>query len=219
MSVSTIYLVIIGVGLFFAWKAYAAVLPRIREKENPQEWLQFVLWPGVIMILVLAVNGGAFLKVVGLEHAMLEAEGIDYHAAESSPAGGWSLMIEGFFVLVGTSFLMWLSYRALLNPRIYELRHPRAAGLLAQRLIVERLVFRHWLAVFGVGAVFGVATGGGPVLLLAVELTLMWMISIVGIRFVGGSVAAEEAAEVARTEKLSQNSAGGVNAEQWNRAA
>ncbi len=94
------------------------------------------------------------------------------------PRGGAAdlihLLMRQVSVLVGTGALMMVIQRALGRGWEGLERRPKIVGVMVQERYYRELMRRHWWAVLGAGTVFGVAGGTGPVLLLAVELTLMW---------------------------------------------
>jgi hypothetical protein len=184
-------LALLVAAVLIAARAALTVQERVRSRADRQEWFVHVYWPAAAMILVLAGNGLGFLQMARTEHLV--------NAAQASAAGddgaaqsGLALAVDQISVVAGTCLLMLMSCRALKNERIYRLPSPRTAGICAQRLLIEGLLVHHWLAVLGLGAVFGILAGPGIALFLACELTLMWAGCVLYLKCTGASRAYEQ---------------------------
>lgn len=156
----------------FACWMWVRVVRRVTGRPNHHDWIWAVAGPAALMIFVIACNALAFLKLAFVK------------AAVESPYGEPTMrdaLIGQITVVVGSAALMWLICNAAAHPGVYEAQTHRDAGLRAQKRMIEGLLIRHWLAVIGAGTVFGIASGPGPVILLAAELTVMWVAIILGL--------------------------------------
>ncbi len=153
-----VVLALFAVAGFSAWRAVAA------SKAVPEGERGPLVGQAVVMQLVLLTNAMAFVDWVGIEWW----SGRHLGPAASSP---WTLAMNQAALLIGTFGLMELVVQAVDDPR------SRPDGAPVPELIlvaVEKLLPRFWLAALGLATIFGV-TARGVALLLAVELTLMWI--------------------------------------------
>ena len=96
--------------------------------------------------------------------------------------GAWrESLISHLSVLAGTGSLMWLVTLALRDPAVVREPTPMLAASRAMVVTAEKPLPRFWLPALGLGALFGVAAGMGPVLLLAADLTLFWAVGRVSL--------------------------------------
>ena len=134
-----------------------------RDRANPQEWQGAIFSPALVMTLALTANGLAFMQEVSVNQVLQFPDG----------GGTWQLLKEQLAVLSGTGLLFEIVRRALAGP-IEADDTPLVAGYRLQIRLYRRLLKEHLLAVLGVGAVFGIASGFGMAAFLACELVLMW---------------------------------------------
>lgn len=149
----------------FLWWIHHGVVDRVvREKENPAEWRQALLWAGWIMILILLTNAEAFAKM----------NLIEWEFATEVPGTWRRLFFSHLGVLVGTGSLMCLVVRALQDPSVLEETAPLLGTSRAMVVVAEKLLPRFWWAALGLGTLFGCTGGSGPIIVLAIDLTLFW---------------------------------------------
>lgn len=183
-------LIIAGLA-FCAWSWVTVERRLALARPKRQEWLGALLMPAIIMILALTANALAFLSEAMLTQEMEWMDG----ARGVEPPSWWEMFRTQLSVVGGTCMLMWMVRSALTRDEIYEGEHPRVAGVIAQKHMIQNLVIRHWLAVIGLGVVFGVASGPGIVMLLAIELSIMWVGAHFGLKFFRHRLIDEDAAE------------------------
>ena len=168
-------LLLIGVGIAFILTGYTHLRRRFADREDRDEWVTQLLWPAAVMILALVANGLAFIGSAYIESVMMAQQGTWRPDGRMYPV----LMVFAFWrgplmVVVGTAGLCMVSLRAYWQP-IQEGDTPKIASMRLQESIFRQLMTRHILAVLGIGTVFGVVGGPGPLLLLAAELVFMWV--------------------------------------------
>jgi len=160
-------LVAAGLYIYWDWVTVCRVLdghPRARELSRA------VFGPAVIMTLALASNALVFMQTVLIQYEMVDM----YQVLDEGGSVWFELARRQVAVLAGTASLMHIVRRALRGGYADEERPAMIVGVKVQARMYRRLAREHWWAVLGLGTVFGVAGGSGPVLLLAFELTLMW---------------------------------------------
>jgi len=151
---------------------------RRRLKDNPIGSAIFkpVFSPASIMTLALAANAMAFMQMIHTDF-IIEAnmEIFDLDGSIMRPnVNNWMLLGKQLSLLFGTGSLMALINGAV-DSEYFEMGEtPMLAGLRIQAEMFKRLMMRFWWLILGTGAVFGMAGGLGPMLFLAIELTVMW---------------------------------------------
>lgn len=175
---NTFVFITFGYGLFLLITGYRRVKVRTAGLSDQQEWISSLFGPAWIMVASLFANALAFMRTALVQREM------DAMAEATWDSGRFFLgaSADVMACTLGTGLLMAIVVGALDDDEIYDADTPHGAGLRAQAIMFRRLLVRHWLAVFGLGTVFGVAGGSGVVLLLAGELTLMWAGCAIGLK-------------------------------------
>jgi len=163
LVVLSLALMAAGFGVLAHLRTAASVA---KGRAGADERLVAVRGTAWIMIGVLLANALAFAKL-----ALIDAE-----INSPVPATRWDLITTHGSVLLGTGSLMGLVVLALGQPAVWAEPTPMLASTRLMVVIAERLLPRFWWAAVGLGALFGVAAGVGPVLFLAGELTLFWLV-------------------------------------------
>lgn len=177
---NTFVFITFGYAVVLLVGAYRRLKVRTAGRPAQDEWISQIFGPAFIMVGALFANALAFMRsALTMREMDLMADG-HWNQADYVLGASWDVIA----CVMGTGFLMTVVVRALDEDEVFEAEQPRGAGLRAQVIMFRRLLFRHWLAVFGLGTVFGVAAGGGVVLLLAGELTLMWAGCVVGLKII-----------------------------------
>lgn len=143
---------------FYAFRIASRVA---QEKSDASGWREALVAVAVVAQLILLMNALAFVS-----HVVI--------AAHEMPEEG-GLLERQLWLLLGTAGLMALTAAALGDESVREASSPSEAAGAALTAVVERLLVRFWWAAIGVGVVFGVAARG-VALLLAIELTLVWVV-------------------------------------------
>ena len=151
-------------GLIFGSLAIGAARKVSKAQAEPEAWFAALALSGVLMIATWLCNAMAFAKIALIK--LYADEGV----------GAVDLVREQGALFLGTGSLMWIVIKALEHPDVVRESSPNLGACRAAVVIAERILPRFWLAVAGVGAVFGFAAGPGVVLLLAAELTFCWVI-------------------------------------------
>ena len=149
------------------WWIHRRVIPRVLEgRDDAPQWRGALLYAAWVMILTLLVNAQGFAKT----------NLIMYELGARAGTGWLRQLASHASVLAGTASLMWLVVRSLQDPAVLQERTPMLGASRAMVLIAEKLLPQFWWAALGLGVVFGCSAGSGPVLLLATDLTLFWLI-------------------------------------------
>lgn len=190
--------------LFLLAGSYTArqwvVLKRlVRDKPSGSEWFDGVFLTGAIMSLAMVMNAVPFLKSIAIEHEfgmsgeMMMGDGT---MGRVDPPGIFWSQVE---VLAGTLSLIAIVWSVIHRQGEEQISRGRRGQLEVIAAVSRRLLVPFWLAAFGMGSVFGVSAGFGltgvlshiellfgPPLLLAAELTFMWLGARFMLRFVEG---------------------------------
>ena len=148
----------------FAVRLWVAVGRATEGYSDPEDGRHVLRVAGVVMQLCLVTNGLGFLSTARIPDTF-----------DGSPVP-WGVLWDQLAVLVGTASLLELVARAVRDEAELGMEDPGKAWMRALLTITERLLPRFWWAAAGLGVVFGIASGPGVVLFLAVELLLMWVI-------------------------------------------
>jgi len=176
-------LIVIGI-FFIVWDRYI-LYKRLKGNPDKDELIQSIYLPALIMTLALAANALAFMQMLNLE-MMMEMNREVFRpdgSIESSGISQLSVLRKQLSIIIGTGLLMLIIRNAIDRDYHDDSDPPRVIGVKVQMEMYKNLMVRHWWAVIGVGAVFGVITGPGVVLLLALELTIMWFGCYIGLRY------------------------------------
>lgn len=157
------------------WRAAVAARQVTAGREDAADCRRALVSAAAIMVLILLVNASAFISWIEIEWWMWQ----DHMDETGAPPSRWTLVYDQFALLFGSAALMWLTVAAIRDKRAIEC-DVRLMGPTVMLIIVEKLLPRFWLAALGVGAIFGVFAPGAA-LLLAVELTLCWIIGRIGL--------------------------------------
>jgi len=158
-------------GAILWWIHHRVVDDVLRDKEDAAEWRTPLLGAAWIMIGILTVNAQGYVKM----------NLIGWEIGGQTPGTGMDLLVSHLGVLGGTASLMWLVALALKEPAVLREPDPHLGAYRVMVVVAERLVVRFWWAVLGIGVVFGYTAGPGPVVFLAVELTLFWLVGRIGL--------------------------------------
>ncbi len=154
------------------WRAAVAARQVTAEREDAADCRGALISGAAITVLILLANAMAFISQIEVQWWTWQD-----HMAEAPSR--WTLVWDQAALLFGSAGLMWLTVAAIRNPRAIEC-DPRLMAPNVMLIMVEKLLPRFWLAALGVIAIFGVFARG-VALLLAVELTLSWIIGRVGL--------------------------------------
>gem|GEM_PF-2218566 len=164
MTHRDVMFLLLATAAFFVWRACRVSSQVTQGREQAREWRYALMSAGTLTIAILLANSMAFAKEAMIAPWM-----------EEQPPTFWELLGPQLSVVAGTASLMWLAVRALRHPSVFEEPTPELGMSRAVLVIVERLLPRFWMAVLGLGVVFGLFGGRGMVMLLAIELTLCWV--------------------------------------------
>ena len=159
------YAVLAVTTLLFVGLQLHIVRARTRGRPDRSEWLKGLFLPA-------AATSAAFL-IVGLAFCQeLAAQWAADQAAARELTRFW-LLRQQLGVFVATAGVMELLRRGLASPE--ALAHaPREAGVITQLVTYETVARRYWIHALGGLILGGLATGVGPALMLAAEITVSW---------------------------------------------
>jgi len=142
------------------------VAPMLPTLHPDGEYRRAVVGAASIMLGILLTNALAFSKL----------NLIDWEFSGQVSGTRWELLTSHASVLLGTASLMWLVTLATREPVVWAEQTPMRAATRTWVVIAEKLLPRFWWAALGLGALFGVVVGVGPILHLAVGLTFFWVV-------------------------------------------
>ena len=167
-------LVLAGFFLFWEWFTLRHRLGN-NTKEHPL--LKPIYLPAVIMTLAIAANAMVIMDITYLNfieefnRAVYNIDGsISQHETSQ-----WDLLAKQLSILLGTGSLMLVIRQAINDEYPNSQENQKTFGLELQANMYKRLMVRYWWVVIGAGAAFGITAGPGIPLLLAAELTIMWL--------------------------------------------
>jgi hypothetical protein len=152
-------------GVILWWIHRHVVDQALVSRQDTAEWRRALLAGAWIMIGILTLNAQGYVKM----------NQIAWEISGPTPGRGMDLLISHLGVLGGTASLMWLVALALKEPAVLEEPAPQLATYRVMVVVAEKLLPRFWWAALGFGIVFGYTAGPGPIMFLAAELTLFWL--------------------------------------------
>jgi len=151
------------------WWIHHHVVDRVLlARQGAAEWRGALLFGAWIMIGILTVNAQGYVKMNLIAWEM--------GGPTPGPGTGMDLLASHLGVLAGTASLMWLVALALKEPAVLKEPTPLLGAYRVMVVVAEKLLPRFWWAVLGFGVVFGYTAGPGPIVFLAAELTLFWLV-------------------------------------------
>ena len=183
-----ILLLFVGAGSYSIWQR-VRLARHYDSGEFDEQWFQGVFGTGVIMTFTLIFNAVFYLNVKGFEYEAAMSQEImrpDGTIAQPDPPNLFFGQLE---VMLGTYSLVALVWQTV-QTKSRELSTRGEAGFRALMAgAIQALLKPAWLAAVGLGSLFGVSAGFGftdalnhlevllgPPLILAVELTFVWLI-------------------------------------------
>lgn len=183
-------------GLYTIWQR-ASLRNLFNDQEFDPESFQGMFRTGAIMTISLVINAITYMKTTGLEYEMALYDEVmmpDGTIAQVDPP---NLLLGQFEVLAGTYILIAIVWRAVRVQGKESMGRGRRGQMEVMAEVVKRLMPSFWLAALGIGSIFGVSAGFGftdvlnhaelllgPPLILAVELTIMWLIAKFALNYI-----------------------------------
>jgi hypothetical protein len=177
------------------WWQRSSLKRQLAANRLDEEWFRALSMAGATISAVLALNGASYLKLKGIEYLMTPMNDIPLADGTIAEPSVTPLLIGQFEVIVATISLVVLVWKTIRSTGASPSVTDGTANLQVLAAVAEKLMVPFWLATIGVGSVFGVSSGFGlkdvvrhaefllgPPLIMALELTLFWIVAKVLVR-------------------------------------
>ncbi len=167
---------ILVMGGFYIYWIWLTTDRRIKSTPEYRDMAGITFMAGAVLILCLTINALAFVQstyVNWMTMAQQEVWDVNGHYV-GTRATRFQLYVDQINLFIGTGYMMGMIRDAAALKEISPVLNSKSTGLAALDNMLRRLVFHHWWLIAGMLVFFGLSSGTGMMLFLAIELTIVW---------------------------------------------